>query len=159
MIESHETTSPPVGTLKRTAGLDLLLLGLASLVAVGSLEPWLNAFSQSPTTFRDSAVSYTGMSRYGGGYGWITLIFATCIAAGIIAAIIRRSESTHMIVATLFGSAAVVATTAVLELTSWYNSYFPPVSIGWGLWLSLSSAAAAFFLSIYRCVRHHKTEA
>ena len=62
-----------------------------------------------------------------------------------------------MIAATLFGCTALVTTVAVLELSTWYViSYLPDASIGWGLWLCLGSAAAAFFLSTYWCVRHHK---
>jgi len=158
--EASDHSSRPVPPFR----LDLALLTFAVLVAIGSLGTWVSLPIVNPTTFHVASVPYAGTSQNVDRVGWATLSLGAIAVVAIASRLLRAPRAaytTHVVGTSLLGATTVVSVVSVinlhLELAGLdLPANGPPAGIGWGLWLCLSSSAAALAVGTVLCALLHR---
>lgn len=126
------------GMSLREGSLDLLLLGCATLVAVGSLGVWeVGHWSFGRYTFPPGFIPGSDLWS---GQGWITLLLAVLIATTTVLAVATRWLVARVVVASLFATATIVVAISLATFHQWYPNVDVSTSPGWAAWLCLGAS-------------------
>lgn len=140
--------APPGTAIKHKQVLfAVALLVLAVAEGVGSFGSWIfYAVPNGPNTEIKGITDWRG-------YGWMALILAIATVVAIVFELVQPSRTVKAVVATLFGSLAVIGGFFVIQFVA-----FPPpgftVGLAWGSSLCLGAGVIGLCTSIFWFMGH-----